>query len=46
MNTNNEEKIPVRCKCCDKLFFYSVTAKGMIEIKCPKCGKIQMVKIK
>ena len=33
---------PIRCSCCNRLLYRGVAQT--IEIKCPKCGKVQTVK--
>ena len=35
----------VRCTRCNRLFFRGKMDKAEIEIKCPKCGYCQTIKI-
>jgi phage FluMu protein Com len=43
-----ENKIPVRCEFCKKLFFYVIKFYGLqiiIEIKCSRCKKLNQIKL-
>ena len=45
--TRLEQKVIVRCKRCEWRIFDKVTmTTGNIEIKCPKCGKINRIWVK
>lgn len=35
----------VRCVKCNRLFFRGKMDKAEIEIKCPKCGYVQIIKL-
>lgn len=38
----------IKGKACNRLLFYAENSKDkskMIEIKCPKCGKVQKINI-
>lgn len=45
MPLNRRDKMEIRCKKCNRLFFRIKGPGGKIEIKCPKCGYEQTITI-
>lgn len=45
-NPTTTVRISKRCPVCDWRFFDKVTpASGIIEIKCPRCGKVVKINL-
>lgn len=39
-------RVEVRCKTCGRLLCYKMTAaSGLVEMKCTKCGKTEVVNL-